>query len=62
MIEASSSDAQIRGLLRLKFLQEYDPQKPTSKPTATPVIVRKKKDKDVEIKPVLSSAEPKDKS
>lgn len=58
VIEASSSDAQIRGLLRLRYLQEYAPQKPTPKP-ATPVIPKKKK--DAETKPLISNTDSKDK-
>ena len=57
MIESSVSDAQVRGLVRLGYLQEYNPQKAAPKPIA-PTTSRRKK--DAEIKPTISNSEAKD--
>lgn len=59
VIESSASDAQVRGLIRLGYLQEYNPQKAAPKPIA-PTTSRRKK--DAERKPTISSSETKDNS
>lgn len=58
MIELSASDAQVRGLVRLGYLQEYNPQKAAPKPIIVPATSRRKK--DAEIKPTIPSPEAKD--
>lgn len=58
IVEGSPSDAQIRGLLKLGFLQLHDPQQPTPKPIIP--LAPKRKKADVEIKPSFPDSETKD--